>query len=157
VTEPKIIPAIKGTQPRYSHLEAEELMEIILKSGHPRAEYLAAKLVTSSGNPIAYAATLARVRASVILNSEGHINGEPIPAPLLQELVLAQFPEAADFELAGYHGRYRCEGLTFRAGKRWRFAAPNGYVSKIEYETRSSATDAFGDYMRENDSQTKGS
>jgi hypothetical protein len=148
VSAPKIISAIPNTRPTFSHLEAEELMEILLKSGHPRAEYLATKLVTSSGDPGVYAKTLARVRTHVILTAGEHIDGDPIPAQLLQKLVLAAFPEAADFELVGWHKRYRCEGVTFSLGEgRWRFAAPNGYVPHDDSPTRSAATAAFGAYM----------
>jgi hypothetical protein len=149
VSKPKIIAAIKSTKPTFSHAEAEDLMEILLKSGHPRAEYLAAKLVTSSGNaaPV-YARTLARVRTNVILTAGGHVGGDPIPPQLLQKLVLASFPEAVDFELVGWAGRYTCEGVTFRIGEDlWRFAAPNGYVPYDDYPTRSAATEAFGVYM----------
>jgi hypothetical protein len=148
VSEPRIIPAIPNTRPTYSHHEAEDLMEILLKSAHPAAEYLAAKLVTSAGDaaPV-YAKTLARVRANVILTVGEHTDGDPIHPQLLQQLVLASFPEATDFELVGWHKRYKCEGLTFRTGERWRFAAPNGYVSKHEYDERLSAANAFKTYM----------
>jgi hypothetical protein len=151
---PKIIPAIANTRPSFSHAEAEDLMEILLKSGHPRAEYLAAKLVTYSGAPATYAKTLARVRTSVILESGHHVDGDPIPPTLLQQLVLASFPEAAAFELVGWHGRYKCEGITFRIGKdHWRFAAPNGYVPYDDCESRSAAKGAFEVYMEKESQQ----
>lgn len=154
MSKPRIISAIADTNPRYSHAETEDLMAILLKSGHPRAEYLAAKLVTSSGNPILYAKTLARVRTNVILTAGEHISGDPIHPQLLQKLVLASFPEAADFELAGWHGRYKCEGLTFRIGEGlWRFAAPNGYVPYDSCPSRSAATEAFVEYMEKEDRQ----
>lgn len=147
MSNPRIIPAIPNTRPTFSHQEAEELMTILLGSGHPRAEYLAAKLVTSAGDPAVYAKTLARVRTNVILSAE-HIDGDPLPPSLLQKLVLAAFPEAADFELVGWAGRDRCEGVTFRLSEGcWRFAAPNGYVPHDDSPTRSAATEAFGAYM----------
>jgi hypothetical protein len=151
VSAPKIIPAIPYTKPTFSHAEAEDLMAILLGSGHPRAEYLAAKLVTSSGDGAAvYAKTLARIRTNVILTAGKHINGDPIPPQLLQQLVLAAFPEAAAFELVGWHGRYKCEGITFRLGEDlWRFAAPNGYVPYDDSSTRQAAKDAFEKYMDE--------
>lgn len=149
MTEIKIVPAIPYTKPTFSHAEAEDLMAILLNSGHPRAEYLAAKLVTHSGDPAVYAKTLARVRTNVILNSGEHVNGDPIPAQLLQKLVEAQFPEAADFEPTSWLDtrRHEWEGLTFRAGERFRFAVSNGYVSKAEFGLRTVASDGFREYV----------
>jgi hypothetical protein len=150
VSKQRIISAIADTNPRFSHLEAEELMGILLKSQHPRAEYLAAKLVTASRNPILYARTLARVRTNVILTAEEHIDGDPIPPQMLQKLVLASFPEATDFEpfILSAGRRSPVEGITFRIGEGlWRFAAPNGYVPYDSCPSRSAATEAFDAYM----------
>jgi len=150
MSQPKIIDVIPSTRPRYSHHEAEILMEIVLKSGHPLAEHLVGKLVTgATGRPDAYVKALARVRTSVILNADGHTEG-PIPPGTLQKLVMAQFPGADRFELVGRSVSLGGPGagLTFSLGpKRWHFAAPDGYISPEALPTRGEAGDAYFDYF----------
>ncbi len=144
MSEPKIIPAIKGTRPRYSHLEAEELMEIILASGHPRAEHLVGKLVTGAEQPGVYIRTLERVRASVTPNAEG-----PSGPGELQRLVLERYPQADRFELTGTIAPGQQQGLTFSIGThQWYFVAPDRYISTIECPYRRDAQEAFEGYMQ---------
>ena len=147
MSEPKIIPAIKGTRPRYSHLEAEELMEIILTSGHPLAEHLAAKLVAGAEQPGVYIRTLERVRASVTLNAEGP--SEPLKPGELQRLVLERHPQADRFELTGTIAPGQPQGLTFSIGThQWYFVAPDRHISTIECPYRRDAQEAFEGYMQ---------
>jgi hypothetical protein len=61
-------PAIPGTNPHYGYLEAEWLMEIILNSGHPQADYLVNKLVQGSMARDVYEELRDRVQTSVTLN-----------------------------------------------------------------------------------------
>lgn len=148
---PRIIPAIPATKPTFSHAEAEDLMKIILGSGHPRAEYLAAKLVTSAGDPAVYARTLARVRTNIILTGGEHTPGDPIPPQMLEKLVLAAFPEARDIEpfMLSAGRTTPVTGLIFRLGNDcWRFAAPNGYVPYEDSPSASAATEDFDTYMK---------
>lgn len=149
VSQPKIIDPIPPTRPRYSHHEAELLMGIILQSGVPLAEHLVGKLVTgATGRPDVYAKALARVRTSIILNTDGHTEG-PIAPGTLQKLVMVQFPNADRFELIGRSVAQGGPGagLTFSLGtKRWHFAAPDGYISPEPLDTRGDAGDAYFNY-----------
>lgn len=70
MSEPKIIQAVKPTRPTYSLREAEDLMTILLQSGHPQADHLVSKLITAAEQPGPYLGLLERIRTSVLLGSE---------------------------------------------------------------------------------------
>lgn len=67
---PRIKAAIPPTRPVFSHLETEWLMEIIMRSGHERADYLVDKLVEGADRPETYAKLLDRVCRHVQLTVE---------------------------------------------------------------------------------------
>lgn len=62
---PVIRSAIARTRPVYTHLETEWLFDILLKSGHERAEHLLNRLVEAADRTDVYARTLERARTRV--------------------------------------------------------------------------------------------
>jgi hypothetical protein len=70
MTAARIMPAIPGIRLPLSHLETEELMELLLVTEHSRAEMLTKRMVQASKNPALYARTLERVRSRVTLNKK---------------------------------------------------------------------------------------
>ncbi|MFE4863256.1 hypothetical protein [Streptomyces sp. NPDC056670] len=71
---------------------------------------------------------------------------EPLHPGELQEFVWAAWPQADRFDIAPLTG---VRGVTFTLGtKHWRFAAPDGYLSK-KFTSRGDATDALYGYLHE--------
>lgn len=61
-------PAIPGTDPHFSHLEAEWLMEVLLMSNHPDKDYLVNKII-QGGDTGLYGRLRDRVQARVTLTT----------------------------------------------------------------------------------------
>lgn len=70
MNEPKIIQAVRPTRPAYSLREAEDLMTILLQSGHPQADHLVTKLVTAAEQPGPYLELMERIRTSLTLGTD---------------------------------------------------------------------------------------
>ncbi|MFE6000395.1 hypothetical protein ACFQ6C_26600 [Streptomyces sp. NPDC056454] len=66
----------------------------------------------------------------------------PHPMGTLQDLMLKAYPSCA--ESFGYGAG---KGITFRVGRRWYFAAPDGHVGE-KYPSHPNAADALHEYMK---------
>ncbi|MGW1436772.1 hypothetical protein ACWD7M_16175 [Streptomyces griseus] len=66
----------------------------------------------------------------------------PHPVGTLQNLMLKAYPSAESF------GFSSGGGITFRVGRWWYFAAPDGHVGE-KYHFRQDVADALHEYMKE--------